>query len=270
MWPCRWTVPWGTSRCRCVRAAVAGRRQRRYRSAAVAPSDRVGRLGRRAPRPPRATRPVRCCHCLTLPATGSSVYPRPAGVITPESAARPAQPVACTGRPRSRTRAGSRRTGRSARGSDAVDDEVGRRTGVQPRALEPSAGRPARGAERVDGGQPGPVQRHRSRRRSGRARCRRRRRCRRTPAPPPRRPAGRRPRRRRAAPACARRRSGTWRPRRRCRGKVSTLISVGTSAVPRAGHLGDQVVGQPGAVLDAVDAGADQARAARRCRTRAR
>ena len=29
--------------------------------------------------------------------------------------------------------------------------------------------------------------------------------------------------------------------------------------MPRRGHLGDQVVGEPGAVLDAVDAGADQA-----------
>ena len=37
------------------------------------------------------------------------------------------------------------------------------------------------------------------------------------------------------------------------------LISVGTSAVPCSTISVDGVVGQPGAVLDAVDAGVDQA-----------
>ena len=37
------------------------------------------------------------------------------------------------------------------------------------------------------------------------------------------------------------------------------MTSVGTTAVPRAAMLGDEVLGQPGAVLDAVDARTDQA-----------
>ena len=41
-------------------------------------------------------------------------------------------------------------------------------------------------------------------------------------------------------------------------GKLSMLISVGTSAVPRSTIIAMVVVGEPGAVLDAVDAGVDQ------------
>ena len=53
-------------------------------------------------------------------------------------------------------------------------------------------------------------------------------------------------------------------------GSLSSCIAVGTSAVPCATIAVDQVGGQPGAVLDAVDAGIDQASAAPRCRSSAR
>ena len=43
-------------------------------------------------------------------------------------------------------------------------------------------------------------------------------------------------------------------------GKLFSCITVGTSAVPARHHLVDQVLGEPGAVLDAVDARADQPR----------
>ena len=66
-------------------------------------------------------------------------------------------------------------------------------------------------------------------------------------------------RRGRAGRACGRRTPGNLAPP--CSayvGKLSICTRVGTSAVPRRGHRGDDVVGQAGAVLDAVDAGGDQ------------
>ena len=49
-----------------------------------------------------------------------------------------------------------------------------------------------------------------------------------------------------------------WRRPSAMPGKFSMLINVGTSAVPCCDHHVDGVVGQPGAVLDAIDAGRDQ------------
>ena len=51
--------------------------------------------------------------------------------------------------------------------------------------------------------------------------------------------------------------------RRRTAGSCRAASTVGTSAVPRATIASTRSVGQAGAVLDAVDAGLDQARAAR-------
>ena len=47
-------------------------------------------------------------------------------------------------------------------------------------------------------------------------------------------------------------------PRRRTRGKLFSCITVGTSASAALDHRVDQVLGEPGAVLDAVDARLDQ------------
>ena len=115
-------------------------------------------------------------------------------------------------------------------------------------------------AERRLGGQPGVVQRPHLVGDRARARCRRRRRCRRRPARRPRSAA------RTTAPdgrvqprACA----GVGRelllPRRGEAGEVRDVDQRRDDGGAARGHVGDEVLGQAGAVLDGVDAGRDQA-----------
>ena len=142
-----------------------------------------------------------------------------------------------------------------------VDHQVGRlarRRGPAGRASRgpprtPPAERGVRRAGRPARAGPAP------RGRPGRAAALPRRRCRRRSARPPRGPSAAWRRRGRAGRACGRRSAGNFAPP--CSayvGKLSICTRVGTSAVPRPGHLGDDVVGQAGAVLDAVDAGGDE------------
>ena len=182
------------------------------RSTATGRTSRASRVHRR--RPSRITRPHRS-------RTDGHQEPHHALVSARGRDGRAASPAPA--------RAGRRG---SARGSCAVDDEVGGRPGSAatggpaspappswPRraasgcpaacsaatssAIRPCAMRAARVGARVD--------RH--------------------ARPPP--PVGPRRPRRRAARACARRRSGTRDAESAMPGNVSTLISVGTSAVPR-------------------------------------
>ena len=100
--------------------------------------------------------------------------------------------------------------------------------------------------------------------RPGRARCRRPRRCPRRSAPRlVRRGRPRRGSRSRSARMCSAYPGNFSSARAAMSPNVSILIIVGTSAVPAPGHLVDQVGGQAGAVLDAVDAGPHQRRHAR-------
>ena len=140
-----------------------------------------------------------------------------------------------------------------------VAQQVGRRAVLDSVAAQPFSRIPARGAERLARRSSRRPAARPPRRRSDRARPSRRRRSRRRSAHRP------RARRRRAAGttrtgrACAWRRSGTWSAASAIPGKFSMLISVGTSAVPCSTISADRLVGEPGAVLDAVDAGVDQA-----------